>query len=274
MNADETPQPEQSQDPMYRVMDDLIPALPMPGARAVAVRPTVDEIIDTLAAELVLMAEQCVRDYGDFHLALSGGSTPEPLYERLMYDPDYRRLPWGRTHIWIVDERCVPFDDARSNFRMIRETIVDHADIPAEHVHPIHADTETAVGDYENNLKEALLKRPKGEDRLDFILLGMGGDGHTASLFPHVDALQEKHRLVRKVHYSTVDPPERVTMTYPLLNAARLVAIFVTGAGKAKMIQRIATGNDSVDDLPIKGIQPQRGELKWYLDAQAAGAAV
>ena len=115
---------------------------PLPGE--VVVAHTVDELIDKLAAELVIHAENCVRQFGDFHLALSGGPDPVPLYERLMYDPNYRRLPWRRTHLWIVDERCVPFDDKRSNFRVISEIIVDHADIPHEQVHPIFATSPTA----------------------------------------------------------------------------------------------------------------------------------
>lgn len=151
MNADDNT-PESSRQ-MYRVVDADLAAPKLPGS--VAVRAAVDDIIDTIAAELVIAAEQCVREFGDFHLALSGGNTPQPLYERLMYDPDCRRLPWRRTHLWIVDERRVPFDDDRSNFKMIRETIVDHADIPADQVHPIFATADEPDIDYEKRIKEA-----------------------------------------------------------------------------------------------------------------------
>ncbi|MCA9289961.1 MAG: 6-phosphogluconolactonase, partial [Phycisphaerales bacterium] len=95
------------------------------------------EAVDLAASDLVAQAMNCVREFGDFHLALSGGRTPQPLYERLMYDPDFRAVPWQRTHLWIVDERCVPWDDPRSNFGMIHDTIVQHADLPPEQVHPM-----------------------------------------------------------------------------------------------------------------------------------------
>lgn len=256
----------------YELVAAKIVAPPLPGRSVTA--PTLDELIDKLAADMVVHAENCVRTFGDFHLALSGGSTPQPLYERLMYDPNYRRLPWRRTHLWIVDERCVPFDDPRSNFRFIEETIVDHSDIPRNQVHPIFATSPTADVDYERDLRETLAWREKGQDRLDYVLLGMGADGHTASLFPHSDALREEARLVRFVEHRSADPPHRITMTLPLLNSARFIAVLVAGAAKSAMLQRIALGDDSVDDVPIKGVSPLNGELKWYLDAAACGVEV
>jgi len=239
----------------------------------VVIGETVEEVIDKLAADLVIHAENCVRQFGDFHLALSGGSTPQPLYERLMYDPNYRRLPWRRTHLWIVDERAVPFESPQCNFRMIDEIIVDHSDIPREQVHPMFAMSETGDVDYEQQLRDTLGWREKGQDRLDYVVLGMGGDGHTASLFPHTPPLGETQRLICFNRGVSADPPDRLTMTYPLINAARFIAIMVCGAGKAKMIRRVASeaGRETKADLPIKGIKPLNGELKWYLDAPAAG---
>lgn len=253
----------------YNISPVRIAAPPLPG-RAVAAE-TLDDLIDKVAADIVVHAENCVRTFGDFHLALSGGSTPQPLYERLMYDPNYRRLPWRRTHLWIVDERCVPFDDPRCNFRLIDETIVDHSDIPRNQVHPIFATSPTADVDYERDLRETLAWREKGQDRLDCVLLGMGADGHTASLFPHSDALREQSRLVRFNEHQAADPPERITMTFPIINSARFIAVLVAGAAKAGMLQRIALGDDAVDEVPIKGVSPLNGELKWYLDAAACG---
>jgi 6-phosphogluconolactonase len=263
------PSPERGGEDVYELAETKLVGPPLPGE--VVTAETADELIDKLAADLVVHAENCVRQFGDFHLALSGGSTPQPLYERLMYDPNYRRLPWRRTHLWIVDERCVPFDDARSNFKMIRETIVDHADIPNEQVHPIFAMSETADADYESQLRETLAWREKGQDRLDYVLLGMGADGHTASLFPHTSPLHESKRLVRLNTYREVSPAQRVTMTYPLINSARFIAILITGRSKATVLHRIATGRESLDELPIKGVSPLNGELKWYLDAAACG---
>src|ERR1700741_1275806 len=160
-----------------------LPATPeLPGE--VVVRETVDDLIDAVAADLVVHAHNCVRAFGSFHLALSGGSTPVPLYRRLMYDPNYRDLPWAKTHLWVVNERRVAFQDDRSNFKMINELIGDHSGIPAEQVHPIFALAHDADLEYERVLREELGWREKGQDRLDFVLLGMGADGHTASLFP------------------------------------------------------------------------------------------
>jgi 6-phosphogluconolactonase len=254
---------------LYRLEESLPAAPPLPGK--VVVAETADELIDKLAADLVLHATNCVRQFGDFQLALSGGRSPEPLYERLMYDPNYRRLPWRRTHLWIVDERCVPLDHAQSNYRMIRETIVDHADIPEEQIHPMPATSKTADVEYEQLLRDTLGWRERGQDRLDYVLLGIGTDGHTASLFPHTEPLHEQQRLVRLNFTETASPRERVTLTFPAINAARFIAVLVTGEAKAPMIQRVATGDDSVEELPIKGIKPINGELRWYLDGPACG---
>ncbi len=238
----------------------------------VVVANTADELIDRLAAEMVAQGKLAVRQLGDFQLALSGGSTPQPLYERLMYDPNFRSLPWMRTHLWLVDERCVPFDDERSNYRMIKETIVDHSGIPPEQVHPIAALEPAADRDYETKLREVLEWRRPGADRLDFVLLGLGADGHTASLFPFTDVLDERQRLVRGVTAPDAAPPQRVTMTFPLINAARMVVVLATGPEKAEPLRRAAGGQESVQELPIKGVRPIGGELKWFLDGPACGA--
>lgn len=253
---------------------DLIPLAEDPKPPAlpgtVKVASTPDAVIDAIAADLVAHAIACVRQFGDFHLALSGGNTPFPLYERLMYDPMYRELPWTRTHLWMVDERCVPFDDPMSNFGKISEIIVGHSGIPAEQVHPIEATAADADVRYERALREALAWREKGHDRLDFVLLGMGDNGHTASLFPHTAVLHVKDRLAARCTGADVKP-DRITMTYQLLNASRVLAPLVVGANKAEMIERVATGKDPIEEIPIKGIRPVGGELRWYLDAKAAG---
>ncbi len=246
------------------------------------VRDTADETLDALAADIVVHAINCVATFDAFHIALSGGSTPMPLYRRLMTDPNYRHLPWSRTHLWIVDERRVPFDDERSNFGHIRDLIVDHSDIPESHVHPMHADLDDADTRYERELVEVLGMRGQGKDRLDFVLLGMGADAHTASLFPRSPALKEQRRLVRINAGPAVTPPDRVTMTYPLLNASRFLAVLVTGAGKRDTLSRLAATAaktnladdtaraNAAEEQPILGIRPLGGELRWYLDRDAA----
>ena len=232
-----------------------------------------DMVIDRIAADILEQALECVREFGDFHLALSGGNTPMPLYRRLMVDPAYRALPWRKTHLWIVDERRVPFDNDRSNFKHIKEIIGDHSGIPSNQIHPIEAVRDDADVVYEKELREALGWREKGQDRLDFVVLGMGPDGHTASLFPNSRALSVTDRLVTLNDGPTVVPPDRVTMTYTMLNASRILAPLVMGEEKAEMIKRIATGDDPSHDIPIKGIDPLGGVMRWYVDSAACGVS-
>ncbi len=251
------------------------PALP----GTVFIRPDVDGVVDAIATDLLFQAHACVREFGDFHLALSGGSTPEALYRRLMYDPQYRELPWSRTHIWIVDERAVPHDHEKSNIRMIRGWIGDHADIPRSQVHamcPVDEAGEQdprAARDYERELQEHLGWREKGHDRLDFTLLGMGADCHTASLFPRSEAQREGRSLVAWNRGPTVVPPDRLTMTYPLINASRCVGVMITGEGKREAVARVerahAGGGEGTADVPILGVGPLAGEMRWYLDFAA-----
>lgn len=235
-----------------------------------------DELIDRLATDLLGRAIGRFREAGVFHLALSGGSTPKVLFRRLVIDPTYRVIDWTRTHVWVVDERCVPPDDERLNFRTMRELLVDHVPIPADHVHPMPVLERDGDRAYEIDLREAVRETDvAGVPRLDYVLLGMGGDGHTASLFPHTPALYEKERLVVFNDGETVaDPRPRMTMTYPLINAARTIAPLVTGSAKHPMLQRIVAAGKStrhIDGLPITGVQPSHddGELIWYLDHAA-----
>jgi 6-phosphogluconolactonase len=255
---------------IYGFDEPVIEAPPLPGN--VVVAPTYDELVDLVAADLCAQADECVRRFGDFHLALSGGRTPQLLYERLMYDPNFRRLPWRRTHVWLVEERGVPLDDPASSCLGISETIGDHSDIPPEQFHPIDAQSATADADYESQIREALAWREKGHDRLDFILLILGANGETAGLFPGDDALDEEMRLMRRVFQPNAEPAERVTMTFPLINSARFVGIMASGPKRADVIDRLAHGRESKHELPAKGVQPVGGELRWYLDAEACGA--
>lgn len=250
---------------LYELEDSELQRPALPGA--VVVMREEDELIDRLAAELVLHAENCVREFGDFHLALSAGPTFERLYRRLMYDPNYRWLPWRRTHLWLTAEHCVPFDDERCCYRMISEIVGDHADIPQEQFHPIFAQSETVVDDYETQIREALAWREKGQDRLDYVLLTVGPDGRTAGLLPGSSALRDQEHLVG-VSGDSMNA-DRVTLTLPFINAARFIAVLMTGPDQASTVQRLV---DDGDALPISGVAPINGELRWYLDGAAASA--
>ncbi len=273
---------------LYEIEDPVGTPPALPGK--VVVRPDADELIDSLAADLVIHAENCVREFGDFHVALSGGPTFEALYRRLMYDPNYRRIPWRRAHVWFVEEYCVPFDDVRSRYRMIGELIGDHADIPPEQFHTVFAESESADLDYEAQIRAALEWREKGQDRLDYALLTIDPQGGTAGIAPGTvasagngfDAAQpgpapagarDPDRLVCVCRSGDAAAPDRISLTLPFLNASRFIAVLVTGARLAGTVQRIAAKAASAEEMPIRGIAPLNGELKWYLDGPACGAA-
>ena len=241
---------------------------------SVHVAPDADQLYDDLAATLLGLALESIDARGVFHIALSGGSTPEPFYHRLVTDPAVRHFPWDQTHLWIVDERRVPEDDDRNNYRMIRESLADPVPMKRRQLHPMPVmDGDPAT------LYEAELRQVFGSDdlpRLDFVLLGMGGDAHTASLFPHSDALDVTDRWIAVNEGDAVTPPPRVTMTYPLLNAARHLVALVTGAKKTdtlRQIEKQLEAGPAPSEMPITGIAPADGDLVWYLDAAAAGVA-
>lgn len=234
---------------------------------------------DAIAAAMEAEAIHAVQHRGVFHLALSGGSTPEQLYVNLVADPRYRGFPWRDTHLWQVDERRVPRDDDRSNCKMLTETLTVHADIPHAQAHPMPVMEDDPAAAYEAELSEVFAIDAGGPPpRLDFVLLGMGGDLHTASLFPHSKALDVRDRWIAVNDGPEVTPPDRVTMTYPLLNAARRLAVLLTGEKKAEPLQRLdaalADGAPDTRAMPIAGIAPvhEDARLDWYLDPAAAGA--
>ena len=234
-----------------------------------------NQLFDDVAGLWRDAAINAVEHRGVFHVALSGGSTPKPLYIRLATDPRHHSLPWSQTHVWMVDERRVPADDERSNLRMIRESLINHVPVHRQQLHPILVGKDDPAGEYEADILHVLGDR-NDEDipRLDFVLLGMGGDGHTASLFPHSPAIHERVHLIAANDGPTVPPPPRVTMTYPFLNAARQLAVLCTGQKKAAALRRVDAylrdhGPDP-PELPITGINPTKGLLTWFLDAEAA----
>ncbi len=242
------------------------------------IRPTVEDLHDALAALLMNAAFRAIQARGVFHLALSGGSTPEPFFVHLVIDLRFRAIPWEYTHLWQVDERRVPEDDPQRNWKMIHETLADHVPAKTRQRHPMPVLDPDPAGRYEAELWQQVAAGEVGGrklPRLDFILLGMGGDGHTASLFPGSPALQEHQKLVAINAGPKVTPPDRLTLTYPLLNAARQAAVLVTGESKRATLNRIAaqirTQGRDPQTYPITGLDLADGELTWFAD-QAAGA--
>jgi 6-phosphogluconolactonase len=194
-----------------------------------------------------------------FTVALAGGSTPRRLYEMLAQQPFTDQVPWPQVHVFWGDERCVPPDHADSNYRMAREAFLDRVSIPAENVHRIRGelDPQQAAARYAAELESIL--GPGG--RLDLVLLGMGSDGHTASLFSGSAALAERERRVVAAHVAKLGS-WRVTLTLPMLNASAQVLFLVSGAGKAPALARIRAG----ERLPAGLVRPTSGELAWLVD--------
>jgi 6-phosphogluconolactonase len=207
---------------------------------------------------------------GPFRVSLSGGSTPKRLYELLASDDFRARFPWQRVLWYWGDERFVPYDNPESNFRMAREAMLAKAPVPLENIHPVPVDgsPEEAASRYERILQEAyggpVLDPSK--PLFDITLLGMGADGHTASLLPGDPVLQERKRWVAAV--SRGRPEMRITMTYPVIESSGRVAFLVTGHEKAAIVDAIRAGGSQV---PAARVNPV-GELIWFLDRAAAGA--
>jgi len=202
-----------------------------------------------------------------FSIALSGGSTPKLLYQLLAKEPYRSQIGWERLDVYFGDERCVPPDHPDSNHRMARESLLSAVPIPEGNVHRMRgeADPEQAAKEYGELLKEKF-----GDGGPDLVLLGMGDDGHTASLFPGTAALQEsKHRCV--ANYVEKLKTWRLTMTAPFINRSAGVLVMVSGQAKAQRVQEVLEGPRDPERLPIQLIQPTSGRMAWLLDAGAAG---
>ncbi len=205
-----------------------------------------------------------------FSAALSGGLTPRLFYQILGSPALAGRIRWKNIHLFQVDERCVPPDHPDSNYRMIREALLDNADIPAENFHRMQAeqaDLDQAARDYAHELARVLQPQDGDWPRLDMVFLGMGPDGHTASLFPGTAALEERRLWVRP---NTVERLglRRLTMTFPALNAAAHVFFIVAGADKSEALRKVLEGPPG--QLPAQRVQPLNGSLSWFLDEAAA----
>jgi 6-phosphogluconolactonase len=230
-----------------------------------------EALAQRLADDLILFLHQRLAHASTVHLALSGGGSPQGLYQRLAADARYAASDWARTHLWLVDERCVPDDDPRLNFAMIRSALVDQVPIPAAQVHPMPVGAPDGDHRYEDDLRGAL-----GNGALDAVVLGMGPDGHTASLFPHSPALDEREAWVCfNDGEHVLAPRPRMTLTYPILCAARFLAVLVTGASKHAALLAAAHDPDDLHRHPIVGIRPAADStLVWYLDRAAAGGSI
>jgi 6-phosphogluconolactonase len=232
---------------------------------------TPQDLFQAAAEEVLHAASDAIAQRGRFAIALSGGSTPKNLYTLIAANAS-ASLPWDRMFFFWGDERHVPPDDPDSNYRMAKETLLSKIPIPPANIFPILAenpDASAAAAAYEQTLRKFFVLAPGEFPRFDLILLGLGPDGHTASLFPETAALQEKSRLV-VANWVEKLKTSRITFTLPVLNAARCIAFLVSGTDKAEVLHEVLEGNSSGEKYPSKLVQPSDGQVIWFVDRAAA----
>ncbi len=243
--------------------------VPKPEIRIVA---NAEELNRAAAAEFAQRAREAAQRKSLFTVTLSGGSTPKKLYSLLASEQALRaQLPWDQTHFFWGDERHVPPDHPESNYRMANEAMLAKLPVPPANIHRIkseYQDAKQAADEYEQQLRHFFQLRAGEFPRFDLVLLGMGPDGHTASLFPDTAALRERERLV-VANWVAKFNAYRITMTVPVLNQAACVIFLVSGEEKAEMLRTVLRG-DQAELYPSQLIRPVKGELLWLVDAAAA----
>jgi 6-phosphogluconolactonase len=227
-----------------------------------------NELMQAAAERVTQLAERSIADRGRFDWALAGGKTPEALYRLLASPPLVTRIDWTRVHFFWSDERCVPADHVDSNYGMARASLLERVAAPRENVHRLRGELPPPLAASRYEAELSALAPSGGIPRLDLILLGMGADGHTASLFPGSAALTESKRWVVATSIAGRDVA-RLTFTLPLINAAAHVLFLVAGADKARALAQVSTPEDP-ERLPAHRVQPVAGELSWLVDAEAA----
>jgi 6-phosphogluconolactonase len=229
-----------------------------------------DDLARKAAEQWIALAAAAIAASGRFALALSGGSTPKILYS-LLATPEFReRIEWNRVHLFWGDERCVPPDHPESNYRMTREALLSKIEIPPENIHRMlgEKDPATATAEYEHQLHNFFLGKTSAP-RFDLVLLGLGEDGHTASLFPGSAALKETARWVVTSYVERLRA-HRLTLTLPVINAAAQVSFLVAGESKSAIVKALL-GNDShPSQYPAGQVSPVSGKLTWFVTQDAA----
>ncbi len=226
-----------------------------------------EQLFREAAERFARAAERSAASGERFSVALAGGKTPIPMH-RLLAEQPYRKLiPWARVHLFWSDERCVPPSDAASNYKRAKTALLDHVPLPQGNVHRIPGEREpqASARSYETELRTFF----RGERvRFDLVILGVGADGHTASLFPDTPALREEHRLaVATTAPEGTEPRKRVSLTLPVINAARSVLFLVTGSEKADIVHTVL--EQGRRDLPAGRVCPEAGRLTWLVDVAA-----
>lgn len=234
----------------------------------IRVCPDLEALSLAAAGLFAAEARKAVQARGRFIVALAGGNTPQRTYELLAQEPFQEQMPWQKTHVFWGDERCVPADDPRNNALMARQALLDHVPVPSDQVHPMVCDRSPndAADEYEALLRDFFAD---GRSRFDLVLLGLGENGHTASLFPGTSALDEQQRWVANV-YVPEEGLHRLTLTPAALNQAALVIFLVSGYAKAPILRNVLEDALGPEGIPARFIKPAHGELLWLVDRDAA----
>lgn len=241
----------------------------------VLIMPTVysfangDALSSGLNSFVEKVSREAIADHGYLSVAISGGSLPKILSKELAHN---KNVDFSKWHMFWADERCVAHDDADSNFLEVKKSLLDHIpQIPKDNVHPIHEayakakDADKAAEEYEDQLKRFFNNQLPS---FDLMLLGMGPDGHCCSLFPGHPLLQEHSRWVAPIVDSPKPPPERITLTFPVVNNSKLVVFVTAGDGKKDMVQKII--EEPQHEFPCQRVKPTHGQVYWFIDAAAA----
>jgi 6-phosphogluconolactonase len=236
----------------------------------ITILPDREQFSHAAVRYIVQVANEALAAHGRFIIALSGGSAPKSVYSLLALEPYCNQIDWTKAEVFWGDERCVPPYEAESNYHLAYEVMLSKLAIPADHIHRMPADRSDRVAAsaaYEQELRRVF--GTNGIPSFDLIHLGLGPEGHTASLFPHQAVLHETQRLVMFVTVPK-PPPPRLTLTPPVLNAAKHILFLVTGAEKADAIQAVLEGGYQPDEYPAQIVHPTQGEVTWMLDTAAA----
>jgi len=230
-------------------------------------------VADAAAAVVLEVGREAVRAKGRFFIALSGGTTPEILYRALASPAFADRFDWSRATFFFSDERCVPPNDPRSNYALADKALFTPLNIPPSQIYRMageSSDPQAAASEYEQQLRLATKTVPSAQPSLDLILLGLGEDGHTASLFPGASILRDRQRAIAATQ-SPKDPPDRLTMTLAAINRASVVLFLATGSGKAGVVRAILDPKTEAErQFPASLVKPEEGRLIWFLDRAAA----
>lgn len=230
-----------------------------------------EAVAEKAAEEWSKAAEDAVRHRGAFTIALSGGTTPEALYRLVASEPYQTKLPWNVTHVFFGDERRVPRTDPESNYRMVYETLLKHVPIPPDNIHPMDGVglMRASMSAYEQQLIRHFKLNRRELPRFDLFLLGMGEDGHTASIFPGTRAVSDLTNMVLVYNVPQLHV-ERITLTLPVINNSRSICILVVGEQKAQTLRDVLVGSKRTSHLPVQAVDPTDGTLTWLVDEAAA----